>query len=102
VALAALRDDGPWVRRHVEEVLAIRVRLRTALGAIGLRPLPSAANFLCVPVPDSAALGEALLARGIKVRVLRSLPGIGDAVRVGLGPWEQMERLVSALGEVLR
>jgi len=102
VALAALRDDGPWVRRHVEEVLAIRVRLRTALGALGLRPLPSAANFLCVPVPDSAALGEALLARGIKVRVLRSLPGIGDAVRVGLGPWEQMERLVSALGEVLR
>ena len=101
-ALAALREDEPWVRRHVEEALGIRVRLRTALGALGLRPLPSAANFLCVPVPDSAALGKALLARGIKVRVLRSLPGIGDAFRVGVGPWDQMERLLSALREVLR
>jgi histidinol-phosphate aminotransferase len=64
--------------------------------------LPSAANFLCVPVGDSTRLGKALLARGIKVRVLRSLPGIGDALRVGVGPWEQMERLVAALGEVLR
>ena len=64
--------------------------------------VPSAANFLCVPVPDSAALGRSLLGKGIKVRVLRQLPGIGDAIRVGVGPWEQMERLVSTLREVLR
>ena len=101
VALAALREDTPWVRRHVVEALGIRDRLRTALEARGLRPLPSAANFLCVPVPDSAALGKALLEDGIKVRVLRSLPGIGDAIRVGVGPWEQMERLLAALREVL-
>ncbi len=102
VALAALREDLGWVRRHVEEALGIRDRLRTALEAVGLRPLPSAANFLCVPVPDSAALGKALLCRGIKVRVLRALPGVGDAIRMGVGPWEQMERLLSALREVLR
>lgn len=102
VALAALGEDVPWVRRHVEEALGIRDRLRAALEGLGLRPLPSAANFLCVPVGDSTRLGKALLARGIKVRVLRSLPGIGDAVRLGVGPWEQMERLVAALGEVLR
>jgi len=102
VAVAALREDVPWVRRHVEEALSIRERLRGALESLGLRALPSAANFLCVPVPDSAALGRALLGRGIKVRVLRALPGIGDAIRVGVGPWEQMERLVSALREVLR
>ena len=102
VALAALGEDVPWVRRHVEEALGIRDRLRTVLEGLGLRPLPSAANFLCIPVPDSAALGKALLARGLKVRVLRSLPAIGDAVRVGVGPWEQMERLLAALREVLR
>ncbi len=102
VALAALRADVPWVRRHVEEARGLRDRLRRELERLGLAPLPSAANFLCVPVPDSAAVGKALLARGIKVRVLRSLPGIGDAFRVGVGPWEQMERLVSALREVLR
>jgi len=99
-ALAALGDDLPWVRRHVEASVAIRERLRVALESLGLRALPSAANFLCVPVPDSAALGRALLGRGIKVRVLRALPGVGDAIRVGVGPWDAMERLLAALREV--
>ena len=101
-ALAALGEDVPWVLRHVEDAVANRERLRVSLEALGLRALPSAANFLCLPVPDSAALGRALLGEGIKVRVLRALPGIGDAIRVGVGPWEGMERLLSALREVLR
>src|SRR5262249_8237948 len=90
-ALAALREDLPWVRRHVEESVILRERLFAELRRLSLRPLPSAANFLCIPVPDSAGLGGALLSRGIKVRVLRSLPGIGDAIRVGVGPWPLME-----------
>lgn len=101
-ALAALAEDVGWVQGRVAEAIAIRDRLRAALESLGLRALPSAANFLCVPVPDSASLGRALLGRGIKVRVLRALPGIGDAIRVGVGPWEQMERLVTTLREVLR
>ena len=101
-AIAALREDVSWVRRHVDESVAIRERLRDALETLGLRALPSAANFLCLPVPDSAALGRTLLGRGIKVRVLRALPGIGDAVRVGVGPWALMERLLAALRVVLR
>lgn len=99
-ALAALGEDLPWVRRHVGEAVAIRDRLRVALEALGLRALPSSANFLCVPVPDAPALGRGLLERGIKVRVLRALPGIGDAIRVGVGPWDAMERLLAALREV--
>lgn len=101
-ALAALAQDVGWVRARVAEAIAIRDRLRAALESLGLRALPSAANFLCLPVPDSARLGKALLGRGIKVRVLRALPGVGDAIRVGVGPWEQMERLVATLREVLR
>ena len=101
-ALAALSEDLGWVRARASEAIALRDRLRTALEALGLRALPSAANFLCLPVPDSVSLGQALLGRGIKVRVLRALPGIGDAIRVGIGPWEQMERLLTTLREVLR
>ena len=101
-ALAALGEDVPWVLRHVEEAVANRERLRVSLEAFGLRALPSSANFLCLPVSDSAALGRALLGEGIKVRVLRALPGIGDAIRVGVGPWDGMERLLVALREVLR
>jgi histidinol-phosphate aminotransferase len=47
-------------------------------------------------------LGRALLGCGIKVRVLRALPGIGDAIRVGVGPWDGMEQLLAALREVQR
>jgi len=101
-ALAALGEDVPWVLRHVEEAVANRERLRVSLEAFGLRALPSSANFLCLPVSDSAALGRGLLGEGIKVRVLRALPGIGDAIRVGVGPWDGMERLLVALREVLR
>jgi histidinol-phosphate aminotransferase len=101
-ALAALGEDLPWVRQRVEDAVAIRERLRVALEALGLRALPSSANFLCVPVPDAAVLGRALLERGIKVRVLPALPGIGDAIRVGVGPWDGMERLLAALREVQR
>src|SRR5215831_8321547 len=101
-ALAALGEDVPWVLKQVEAAVAIRERLRVGLEALGLRALPSSANFLCVPVPDASAMGRALLGEGIKVRVLRALPGIGDAIRVGVGPWEGMERLLSALREVLR
>jgi histidinol-phosphate aminotransferase len=101
-ALAALGEDVPWVLQHAEAAVAIRERLRVGLEALGFRALPSSANFLCVPVPDSAALGGALLGEGIKVRLLRALPGIGDAIRVGVGPWESMERLLHALREVLR
>ena len=101
-ALAALDEDLPWVLRHVEDAVTNRERLRVSLEALGLRGLPSSANFLCLPVPDSAALGRALLGEGIKVRVLRALPGIGDAIRVGVGPWDGMERLLTALREVLQ
>jgi histidinol-phosphate aminotransferase len=101
-AVAALREDLPWVRRHVEQVVTLRERLATELAALGLPPLPSSANFLCVPVPDAEALGSALLKRGVRVRRFRQLPGIGDAIRVGMGPWEQMAALVTALREVGR
>ena len=38
----------------------------------------------------------------MKVRVFRGLTGIGDAVRIGVGPWDIMERLLAALREVPR
>jgi histidinol-phosphate aminotransferase len=101
-AVAALREDLPWVRQHVEQVLTLRERLATELRALGLSPRPSSANFLCVPVADSEALGSALLKRGIRVRRFRQLPGIGDAIRVGIGPWEQMAAFLDALREVRR
>jgi histidinol-phosphate aminotransferase len=51
-------------------------------------------------VKDCAAVSEQLRRLGIGVRALSSLPGIGDALRIGIGPWEMMERCLDALGEI--
>jgi histidinol-phosphate/aromatic aminotransferase/cobyric acid decarboxylase-like protein len=99
-AVAVLREDLGWVRRHVALAVESRHRLMTALRTLGLAPLPSAANFVCIPLPDAPGVGAALLSRGIRVRVLPAVAG--GAIRVGVGPWEGMERLLLALREVLR
>lgn len=102
-AVAALEDAEGWVREVVADVRRERARLHEGLAARGLRPLPSGANFLLVPLgPRSAgAVSAALRARGIAVRAFPELPGIGDAVRITIGPAAEMERLLAALDEVI-
>lgn len=100
-ALAAVRDDAAWVDEHVALAVAVRERLAVALRARGLSPLPSGANFVCVPVPGAVAVGQALRARGVAVRPFEGLPHVGDALRISVGPWEQMESLLGALDAVL-
>ena len=96
-ATAALTHDAEWMRDIARQVRVIRPKFGAALEAIGLRPLPSHANFLCVPVANAAPIVESLYERGIAVRGLRALPGIGDALRIGLAPWPIMERVLDAL-----
>ncbi|HEU4988886.1 MAG TPA: aminotransferase class I/II-fold pyridoxal phosphate-dependent enzyme [Gemmatimonadaceae bacterium] len=106
-AAAALTDGLSWVQEHATEAVAVRRRLAAELTEAGLAPLPSDANFVCVPCRQAERLGERLLARGIAVRVLRGLPPVtaalaasnGAALRIGVGPWSVMERLLSALRE---
>jgi histidinol-phosphate aminotransferase len=101
MAVAALTEDRAWVDEHVALALAHRARLAGALAALGLRPLPSAANFVLVPVPDAERLAAALRERGIAVRPFAALPRVGDALRISLGPWEQVDECLRALGELL-
>lgn len=100
-ALAALREDGAWVRKHVAEAVANRERLGDELRARALKPLPSAANFLLVPVPDAAGMASRLRARGVAVRPFVDLPSIGDALRISVGPWVMMQRFLDAFDEAL-
>ena len=84
-----------------DEVRALRTRFDAALREIGLSPLPSQANFICVPVPDAKKVVEGLYARGIAVRAMVGLPVIGDALRIGLAPWSVLEQVRDALREVV-
>jgi histidinol-phosphate aminotransferase len=102
MALAAVRDDMAWVQEHVALAVTLRERLADALRAMGLSPMPSHANFVCVPVANCVAVGAALRARGVAVRPFPALPHVGDALRISIGPWPLMERLLAALGPALR
>lgn len=108
-AVSAALEEGEegvqWVRAHAALAVETRARLAEALTARGWAPLPSGANFLCVPVRDAAAVAAALRTRGVLVRALggldRSLECFarsdGGALRIGVGPWPMMHRLLEAL-----
>jgi len=99
-AVAALENDQRWVADRVADVVANRARFRKELALRGITSLRSEANFVLVPVKDCAAVSEQLRSLGIGVRALPALPGIGDALRIGIGPWDMMDLCIDALGAV--
>ncbi len=111
-ASAALDDASDalgWVREHAELAVNIRERVSLALRDLGLSPLPSAANFLCIPTRDATLLAARLRERGVLVRCFTGLPreprvladADGAALRVAVGPWPLMQRFLDAMAEVL-
>jgi histidinol-phosphate aminotransferase len=100
-ATAALENDQKWVADRITDVVANRTRFRKELALRGITSLRSEANFVLVPVKDCSAVSEQLRSMGIGVRALPAMPGIGDALRIGIGPWEMMELCLDALGAVL-
>jgi histidinol-phosphate aminotransferase len=83
--------EPPDVRDLVEE----RERLAARLHQLGLEPLPSAANFLYVPLDHARAVSGVLLANGM---VVRDYP---DAIRVTVLDRAANERMVDALARAL-
>ena len=103
-ALAALEAGLPWVREHAALAVECRGRLEGALRAMGLAPLPSAGNFVLVPVParpGAAAVAARMREGGVAVRPFTGLPRVGDALRITVGPWPMVERALAALGAAL-
>lgn len=102
-AVAALDDAGGWAARTIRECRENRARLFAELGARGLAPLPSAANFLFFAVPDGSARAwnDALRARGVAARPFPACADLGDGLRVSIGPWPLLERFLEALDAVL-
>lgn len=109
-ALAEGADASGWVARHAALAVMVRERLATALRDLGLEPAVSAGNFLFVPTARAAAISSEMRRRGVLLRALGGLaqdvPALrssdGHALRIGVGPWESMERLLDALRESLR
>lgn len=103
-AVAALTEGRGWVEARVREAITNRGRLRDLLDPLpGLGVMPSDANFLLITLnadwPDATAVTRALARRGVGVRAFPGLPGIGEAIRVTIGPWKMMEEFCTALGK---
>lgn len=103
-------DGLDWVRRHASLAVENRERVSALLRDLGLVVLPSAANFVMVPHVRARELAAGMRERGVGVRWFGGLPlaipefarAQGTALRIGVGPWESMQRLVDVLSEVLQ
>lgn len=105
-ATAALRDGWTWVNDIVDRTVHNRARLAGELRSRRLRVHDSAANFVLAGVGDAGsgrarALKTTLEGAGIGVRAFDGLAGVGDAIRVTVGPWSVMERFLTALDAAL-
>jgi imidazoleglycerol phosphate dehydratase HisB/histidinol-phosphate/aromatic aminotransferase/cobyric acid decarboxylase-like protein len=86
-ALASPPDVGPQI--------AERERVAAELTRMGLKPLPSFANFLFIPMADPGALVDALMPQGLVIRRFE------DGVRISIRDREDDDIMLSALAEFL-
>jgi histidinol-phosphate aminotransferase len=96
-ALAAL-DDVEHVKRSIAVNAAERKRLLAEFAKLGLRAVPSHANFILIDIgPEAAAITSELLQEGVIVRPLGWM-GLPEAIRVSVGTAQENDRLLAALG----
>ncbi len=99
-ALAAL-DDAEHVSRSITENAAERARLTKGLTQLGLRPVPSHANFIFIDIgPEAQELCDELLREGVIVRPLGWM-GFPEAIRVSVGIASENDKLLAVMGRLL-
>jgi len=100
-ALAALADEA-HVARCVQVNNAERRRVEEACSKLGLEVVPSVCNFILADTGrDAGAVYEALLRRGVIVRPVANY-GLPRHLRISIGTPAENDRLLSALGAVVR
>ena len=100
-ALAAIEDEQ-HIRKTLENNAAGVEYLSNKIGEMGLRVVPTWANFLYVEVnEDAAALGKRMQDEGVIVRPLTGNWGAPQAIRITVGTPEQNRQCVAALKRVV-
>ncbi len=100
-AVAALEHDAAWMMRSAAAARDVRDRFARMLqDRTGVTVFDSQANFVFLGVQSARDVAAQFQAQGIGVRAFTSLTGIGDAVRIGVAPWSEFERVVRVAAEV--
>lgn len=108
-AVAALTDDLAWVSEHVDAFVENRARLEERLRALGLSPVPSAANFVFVPLANAGTIARRMRELGVAVRPFEGMAPVspalrgtrGAALRISLGPWPMVEECLRVLRQAM-
>jgi histidinol-phosphate aminotransferase len=99
-AFAALEDEA-HVRRSIEANRAGLEQLSRGLARLGVRFVPSVANFLLVEFESEAEpIADALLRAGVIVRPMKWM-GFPNGIRVSVGLAGENDKFLRALGEIL-
>jgi histidinol-phosphate aminotransferase len=99
-ALAALEDEA-HVRRSIEANRAGLEQLSRGLARLGVRFVPSVANFLLVEFDSEAEpIADALLRAGVIVRPMKWM-GFPNGFRVSVGLAGENDKFLRALAEIL-
>jgi hypothetical protein len=94
-ALAALGDEA-YIQKAVEATRHAVRSLSAALDTLGVRYVPSRANFILAEFDDATRVCEQLFKQGVMVRPMTSF-GLERALRITVGTPEENARLVDAL-----
>lgn len=104
-AIAALGDDA-FIRKSYELNRAGLAQLEAGFRALGLKWIPSFANFVSVEIPrkggapQAGAMFQALLRKGVIVRPVAGY-AMPDHLRVTVGTEAENATFLAALGECL-
>lgn len=93
-------EDPDYLARCLPAILEARDYLAAELVGLGLRPLPTRANFFLVEVGDAPSFRQALLREGLLVRDCASF-GLPRYVRIAARTLPECQRLVEAVGRLL-
>ena len=100
LALAVL-GDHEHIERTRKATFAGRDQFFQGLTAIGLKPIPSQTNFVCVGIRRNAqTVFERLLTRGLIIRPLASF-AMPEYIRITVGTAEQNSEVRAALQDEL-
>jgi len=99
-ALAALEDDA-YLQKTLDLMATERSRLAEGLSSLGLKPLPTAANFVSAELPcDAAEVMIALAKRNILTRDWRD-PEHPKHIRITVGLPDDTDAVLTAIAEIL-
>ena len=92
-------EDNEYLYNARKVIFSARNYLKNSLNELGLKTIPTDANFLLIRVDNASKWRSLLLAKGVVVRDCTSF-GLSNYIRIGIRNMEDCKFLVKAITEV--